>query len=196
MCDTRAEVNLGFCRDRFNEGTHMCLVFRDETHRRKIVSKFVESGLLDDERVFYFADTAELSDVAAWLAALEVDVEPFLSGGSFTVDSAVSTYCPDGSFLPDRMYGTVKEAYNSSCASGYGRSRVTGEMSWALRGLPGSERLMEYESGINEVLKTHPITAMCQYDAGKFSGELIFQALQVHPYMVMDGQLVHNPYYL
>jgi len=75
-------------------------------------------------------------------------------------------------------------------------ARVTGEMSWALRGYPGSERLMEYEARINKVVQTHPITAMCQYDANKFDGDLIFKALQGHPYMVMNAQLVKNPYYV
>lgn len=36
---------------------------------------------------------------------------------------------------------------------------------------------------------------MCQYDANRFDGQVIFQALQVHPYIVMNGQLVRNPYY-
>jgi len=48
---------------------------------------------------------------------------------------------------------------------------------------------------VNRVVQTHPITAMCQYDANRFPGETIFQALQVHPYMVMHGQLVKNPSY-
>ena len=69
-------------------------------------------------------------------------------------------------------------------------------MTWATRDVPGSDKLIEYETGINYVLQTHPITAMCQYDANRFSGTLIFQALQVHPYMVMNGQLLKNPYYM
>lgn len=36
---------------------------------------------------------------------------------------------------------------------------------------------------------------MCDGFAERFGGETIFQALQVHPYMVINGQLVRNPYY-
>ena len=194
MC-TESTIDVGFSSGRFRPGTHICLVFRDEAVRRDIVSKFVDSGARDGERVFYFADTAQPSEVVDWLASLDVDVGDVLEDGSFTVDPAVVTYCPDGSFVPDRMLGTLREAYTDSVSTGYAHARVTGEMSWALRGFPGSDRLMEYEAAINHVVLTHPITAMCQYDANAFSGDLIFRALQVHPYMVMSGQLVKNPYY-
>jgi KaiC/GvpD/RAD55 family RecA-like ATPase len=195
MTTTRPTVSVGFCSERFAAGTHMCLVYRDEAERRKIVAKFVESGLTDDERVFYFADTVEPTEVVDWLGAFDVDVADALARRELTVDQAATTYCPDGTFNPDRMCATVRDAYAASRADGYANSRVTGEMSWALRGLPGSEHLIEYEAAINRILKTHPITAMCQYDANRFDGETIFGALRVHPYMVMNGQLVKNPYY-
>ena len=195
MSQTLSSIRVGIGRDRFDQGTHACLVFRDEAERRKIVSKFVESGIVDGERVFYFADSAGLGDVVAWLRALDVDVAPYKESEDFTIDGAAETYCPDGRFDPDRMCSKLKTAYTSSRQQGYPASRVTGEMSWALRGMPGSDRLIEYEAAINTVVETHPITAMCQYDANRFPGETIFQALQVHPYMVMNGQLVKNPYY-
>jgi len=195
MTTTHPSISVGFCSERFKAGTHMCLVYRDEADRRSIVAKFVESGLANDERVFYFADTVAPNEVVDWLGGLDVDVSDAIAGRSLTVDEAVATYCPDGTFNPDRMCGTVRGAYTASREEGYSLSRVTGEMTWALRGLPGSEHLMEYEAAVNEVVKTHPITAMCQYDANRFDDETIFEALRVHPYMVMNGQLVKNPYY-
>ena len=63
-------------------------------------------------------------------------------------------------------------------------------------GTPGSDRLMEYEALVNNVLKTHPITAVCQYDANRFSGATIVDVLKVHPMMIVRGQIVRNPYYM
>jgi hypothetical protein len=37
---------------------------------------------------------------------------------------------------------------------------------------------------------------MCQYDARRFDGATLYKVLQVHPYMVAQGQLVQNPYYV
>ncbi len=191
-----SKIDVGFSRKAFYAGTHICLVFRDEKERRKIVSKFIKSGVLDNEQVAYFADVAEPFEVVDWLESMGVDLSGALDTPSFSVSGAVETYCPDNTFSPERMWNKLKEAYNESHQRGYSNARVTGEMSWALRGIEGSERLSEYESGINWVVKTHPITAMCQYDDNKFSGKTIYKALQVHPYLVVNGQLVENPYYI
>ena len=196
MCEKSSTINVGFCKGTFHPGTHMCLVFRTEEERKKIITKFIESGILDDERVSYFADSATPEDVIDWLSSLDVDISEALHEHNFSTDNAVDVYCPDGTFQPERMLNTLKESYTASEQAGYSNARVTGEMTWALKGLPGSERLIEYESKINEVVKTHPITAMCQYDANRFSGSLIYQAIQVHPFMVVNGQLVENPYFI
>ncbi|MFO7848948.1 MAG: MEDS domain-containing protein [Spirochaetia bacterium] len=196
MCREASVIHLGFSREVFEAGAHICLVFRDEFERRKIVSRYIESGVLEDEKVSYFADAGTPSEVTEWLASMDVDITGALEHHSFLVEKAADTYCPDGTFEPDRMIDTLKEVYVESRISGYPNARVTGEMTWALQGMPGSERLIEYESGINSMVKTHPITAMCQYDANKFSGSLVYKALQVHPYMVVNGQLLKNPYYI
>jgi hypothetical protein len=69
-------------------------------------------------------------------------------------------------------------------------------MGWALKNMPGSDRLMEYESLVNRVVVTHPVTAVCQYDANRFDGATILKCLEVHPYMIVHGLVVHNPYYI
>lgn len=192
MCD-------GF-HNRFSEGTHVCLVFRNETERRKVVASFVEDGLLHDQRVFYFADRATPHDVMQWLAEQNVAVS---GNGSrdetsdrFFAERTDTIYHPSGAFVPEQMYERLRTTYNTCVEAGFQGARVTGEMSWALQPIDGRERLMEYEVGVNDVVKTHPVTAMCQYDANRFSGETIFQALRVHPHMIMNGQLVRNPYFV
>lgn len=69
-------------------------------------------------------------------------------------------------------------------------------MSWALKGVPGSDRLMEYEARVNDLLVKYPVTAICQYDARKFDGATILQCLKVHPHMIVHGQIIRNPYYM
>ncbi|MFW5826741.1 MAG: MEDS domain-containing protein [Alkalispirochaeta sp.] len=190
MCDMHARIDVGFSQEHFLPGTHICLVFRDESERTRIVGRFVESGLLSGEQVGYFADTADPSEVEQWLQGMDIDT------AALGLHSTADTYYPDGVFDPDRMCNTLRDTWTRACEAGYPNCRVTGEMTWALRDVPGADRLMEYEAAVNTVVKTHPVTAMCQYNANLFSGETIFQALQVHPYMVMNDQLVKNPYYI
>ena len=55
---------------------------------------------------------------------------------------------------------------------------------------------MEYEALVNTVLDTHPVTPICQYDARRFDGATLLNVLKVHPMMIVQGQIVHNPYYM
>ena len=62
MCHTQMIVDLGFTEEKFHDGTHMCLIYNDEQERRKIIGKYLESGLLSGEKVAYFADDATSGD--------------------------------------------------------------------------------------------------------------------------------------
>ena len=60
--------------------------------------------------------------------------------------------------------------------------RATGEMTWALAGEPGSERLVEYESRVNEFFATHDkCYGLCQYDRRRFDSEMLLDILHTHP---------------
>jgi len=185
--------NMGFTSEMFPAGTHMCLIYSQESERRKIIGKFLESGLLAQEKVAYFADTLSPDEVRSWLLNMGIDLP---ESDGFSITDAVKTYSPSGEFVPETMLNTLREFYGQAKRSGYPNARASGEMSWALKGIPGSERLMEYEALINEVLITHPVTAICQYDANRFSGGTILDVLKVHPMMVVHGQIVQNPFYM
>lgn len=86
--------------------------------------------------------------------------------------------------------------YDMTKKAGYSGSRACGEMTWAFRGIPGSDRLLECEALINTITETFPHIGMCQYDARLFDGAMLFKVLQVHLYMIAQGQIVRNPYYL
>ncbi len=196
MCESHREVRMGFTEERFPEGTHMCLIYSDEAERRSTISKFLDAGLSAKEKVGYFADTMSPSDVQEWLGEMGVELRSNGNADQFHVSVAKETYCPDGTFVPDNMLETLRNYQKQLIDEGYRGGRVSGEMSWATRGIPGSERLMEYEALVNEVLATHPLTAVCQYDANRFSGAEIVDVLKVHPMMIVHGQIVRNPYFM
>jgi len=196
MDRTQRQTVMGFTDERFPVGTHMCLLFDEENERRKVIGKFLNAGLHEREKVAYFADTVAPEEVEAWLLEMGVDVPKQSDAPAFAITVAEKTYCPDGKFEPEAMLNTLRAYYKATMDEGYPGSRVSGEMSWALRGIPGSDRLMEYEALLNDVFVTHPITAICQYDTRRFSGAVVFDVLKVHPMMVVHGHIVKNPYYI
>jgi hypothetical protein len=188
-------INLGFTEEAFPAGTHMCYIYADDHEHKEIVSKFVESAVPEQESVSYFADVLSAEDLPAHLARLGIRLPQERAAGHFESDLAHRVYCPDGTFVPQRMLDRTRKLYLESVRAGYSGARETGEMTWALKGLPGSERLIEYESGLNAVVRECPVTLACQYDARRFSGATLYDVLSVHPYMIVHGQIVRNPYY-
>jgi hypothetical protein len=115
----------------------------------------------------------------------------------FTISRAVDVYCSDSQFVPENTLQKLRQMHENSLSEAYSGTRLTGEMTWALReGIQGTERLMEYEALVNNVLLEYPLTAICQYDARRFDGATLFDVLNVHPMMIIRGQVVRNPYYL
>ncbi|MBS0368185.1 MAG: MEDS domain-containing protein [Proteobacteria bacterium] len=191
----RRMTSLGFDPRPFLEGTHMCFIFNDDNERRQVLAKYIQSGLDSDEQVAYFVDTMTPDELRAQLRKLGVAL-PDHDDRQCILRTAEETYCPDGTFSPDRMLGTLESAWVRSRHDGFKGLRVTGEMNWALRGHPGSELLIEYESRVNQLLRKVPVTAICQYDARLFDGETLYRLLKVHPMMIVDGRVVKNPYYI
>jgi hypothetical protein len=198
MCSqhgNNGNAELGFTSENFPQGTHMCYIYSDDEERESIISKFIKSGLDTNEKVAYFAHAMNQSDM---LELLEKNNAGLTEENSkhFIVAKAKDTYCPSGEFVVEDMVERLIGFYRSTIQEGYSGARVSGEMAWALEGVPGSERLMVYESMGDIVLKPNPVTVICQYDARKFDGVTLLNCLKVHPYMIVRGQVVQNPYYL
>jgi hypothetical protein len=190
-----SEVDLGFTKLTSPGGLHICLIYNDEEERKEIVQNFTQSGLSSFEKVAYFADQSKPLDATEWLKQYDVRISNDLNPDQLFLATASETYTPDGTFDADEMLSKLKGIYHSAKDGGFHGCRGSGEMSWALKGMPGSERLLEYESRINNVIIDHPLIVMCQYDATRFNGATILGVLKVHPFMIVKGLVVENPYY-
>jgi hypothetical protein len=196
MCDEKKHIDMGFTKKRFPVSTHMCLIYNTEEERKYVISKYLRSGILGGEKVAYLSDNVTKSEVNSWLAEIGVDLQIQNAATNFEILDAENVYCSDGYFSPDKMLESLKIFQREAAEKGYSCLRASGEMTWALKGIPGSEKLIEYESRLNNLVETHPFVALCQYDALKFDGKTIFNVLKVHPYMIVKGDILTNPYYV
>jgi hypothetical protein len=193
MSSPKHTLDMGFTPERFPDCHHMCLIFDGEAERRKIVSEFLAAGLRQKELVRYFADTTPAEEVRTWLLDLGLELG---EDTPFGVVSAAQAYCPSGHFDPQAVIDGMLARYAMADKAGYSGSRVTGEMTWALKDIPGANRLLEYEALINAITEAFPHIGMCQYDVRRFDGATLFKVLQVHPYLIAQGQIIKNPFYM
>jgi len=180
----------------FPDCHHVCLIYDNEEQRRKTVSQFLAAGLNRGEIVRYFADTTSAQEIHAWLLDIGVETAQAEEDGTFGIAQAENAYCPSGHFQPREVIENMESRFAMAKKAGYRGSRACGEMSWVFRNIPGSERFLEYEVRINMITESFPFVGMCQYDARLFDGATLFKVLQVHPFMIAQGQIVRNPFYI
>lgn len=186
------QIALGFSPESFTEGHHIVYIYNDDVERKRTMAKFLQQGLLDDEKVLYLVDDISPDEMKVELMNLGVDVDK--KQNDFDITAGHYTRCPDNYFSPEFMLSVVADYYDDAIKAGYTGARGAGEMSWALvEGRASIPELLEYEARLTDILKHHPLTTVCQYDARRFDGALIMDMLSVHPMMIVRGQLVKNP---
>ncbi|MFH8799263.1 MEDS domain-containing protein [Streptomyces sp. NPDC017936] len=174
-----------------DHGDHLCLAFADDDEQRRVVTAYLSAGLERGERVMYFADQSAPVDVLGWLSASGTDPEPALRRGQLVVTTADDSYLAAGSFDVDGMVTALRHEVRDSLAAGYTGFRVSGEMGWALRAVPGADQLGTYETKVNTVFAGQKASAVCQYDARRFTAEQLDAFDRCHPGAV-EAQPLHD----
>ncbi len=179
-----------------NPGDHLCVIYETDEEHKALITPYLRSGLENHEKVFYIVDARTSEVVLNYLRDDGVDVDPYLESGQLAILTVSESYMKGGVFDPDGMIKMLREETEKALKEGYSALRVTGEMSWALRGLPGSERLIEYEAKLNEFFPNNKALAICQYDSRVFEPEILLDILTTHPIAVIGTEIYENFYYI
>jgi hypothetical protein len=188
-------VDLGFATAPVPHGAHICQIYSDDDERTLALLKFVEAGLKRREKTACFSRDLDEKVMTTWFTKSDVDLASEQDQGHFTWSDAETIYFANGVFDPERMLALLTQFHDDSVSTGLTGARVIGEMSPNISHIPGGSRLFEYEASVNSLLKSHPVTAVCQYDARRFDGATIMDVLSVHPFMVVQGNVIQNPFF-
>jgi len=162
-------------------GQHVSYMFHSDVEREFVLSLFITQGLKRGQRVVYIADTLSARTVLPWIWRCGLKGENYIASHQFKILKADGTYLPKGTFDPDKMIDRLYTEAVNAVGEGYSALRITGEMTWALRGAPGSDRLLEYESRVTPLLASIECLAMCQYDKRQFDTSFLKSVIQCHP---------------
>jgi PAS domain S-box-containing protein len=176
---------------------HLCLIYESKEEWRAAVVPFMSIGLKRGERCIYIVDTSTADGIRKYLAEEGVDVASAEKSGQLSILHETEAYTSEGSFDPDKMIALLISETEKAIAEGYLALRVTGEMTWVLRGHPGSERLLEYEAKLNrDFFPKYLCLAICQYDRWKFDPEIVKGVIMTHPLLVRGNKVYQNFYYI
>jgi hypothetical protein len=172
------------------DGQHICLLYGDENEQFRTVAGFFAAARAGGHKLLYITDTNPIEVVRRRFAELGVDVG---SRSGAEVKTTLEAYHPEGRFEPEVMCDGLEAFAARATAEGFAGCRCTGEMGWAARNVPGSERLIEYEIMLTDVIERQPFSGICQYDVRLFDGPTILAVLEVHPYLLVRGRILRNP---
>jgi hypothetical protein len=189
-------ISLGFTNQKFPAGVHVCQIISADDERQESLLKFLLAGLQAGERACCFSEQVNEAILKEFLANYGISLNDVIDSGAFMLSGTRYIYFHDNRFDPDRMLAMLKKYHEESESQGFTAARVIGEMLPEVQNLPGGHRLLEYESRVSQLLRKHPVTTVCQYDARLFDGATIMDILKVHPWMVVRGSVVHNPFHI
>jgi MEDS: MEthanogen/methylotroph, DcmR Sensory domain len=178
--------------DQMHSGEHICGMYRTDADQRELVVDYIRRGLENNEKIIYLVNVQTAVQLKSTFAAAHLDIDGPLARGQLVILTAKDTYLKGGRFDPDRMIALLRSETEKALAEGYTALRGTGEMTWALAGEPGSERLIEYESMLNTAFPHPKCYALCQYDRRRFDAELLLDVLHTHPKVLVDKQGFDN----
>ncbi len=178
-------------------GDHICAFYRGQSQRDEVLLPFLRDGIRAGDKCIAVMDDPEFDQVLQPLAAA-LDVEASLRAKQLDLLCSDSAYLIGGSFSLERMLDFWEQGVRGALhGTGYTFVRAVGEMTWALRDLPGVEDLVRYEARLNRFLPRYPQVILCLYDLERFTdGQVLMELLRTHPKVLLSGQLLENPWYI
>lgn len=181
--------------EQIRPGDHMVILYEDEKEITEHLSAYIHASLERNERCIYITGDTDTGGILRELASLQDDEGT--GNGDFVILDRDEAYSRDGRFEPDRMIELIRSSTREALDDGYNGLSVTGEISWVLDYEDGRERIIEYEWKLNEQVFDHlPVSALCRYNLTKFSHEMIINIIQLHPFLIWNGQIHENPFHI
>jgi len=157
---------------------------------------FIEDGFRCNHKALHVVSPGQ--DVAHRhrLTEAGIDLAAAEQSGQFELRINTDTYLRDGRFDPDRMLGVFEGLASGNLHGGFPLSRVVCHMEWAAEGAPHVDRLIEFESRVNDIWRRHEDAVICTYNLAKFGGETVIDIMRTHPMIIIGGMLQQNPFYI
>jgi len=175
-----------------NVGAHVCAVHDSPEKVLETLSLAFRAGLERGERCVYLAPEESAEIVRKTLAGQGVDVEGAVSRGDLVFLGNREDFLKDGAeFDPDHLLDAIKSLFGQTLDSGYAGLRISADVPWLTRNVPGGERAMEFEEKADEVVNAPgvPLMAICQYRLGDIDPEETLEILERHPLTLIGGQV-------
>jgi hypothetical protein len=177
---------------RLGPSHHVGGLFQTPRERDRVLIPYFQTALRAGQACFIALDTADPGRILCALGSRE-ELTEWTSTGQLVIKGAASaTTSPDGMTVLQ-----MQAIWDSTLAAAqdlraHGPVRVGGEAAWWMTGT-AADTLVQYESEMNGLLPAG-VGMLCLYDLNHFRAEAVLDVLRTHPFMLVGGLVIDNPY--
>ncbi|MEA2164385.1 MAG: hypothetical protein QOK37_2512 [Thermoanaerobaculia bacterium] len=177
----------------FERYHHVCAFFHNSDEAIRRLAPFIHDGLVAGEHAIHIINVKRREGYKDRMTGIGVDVEALQRSGQLEVMSWPRTE-QGGVLDPDAAVAMIDQLFNTARENGYPRTRVVGDMEWAID--VRDESLIALEARLNEVYARHNVWVICAYDLNLFSGSVVVDVMRTHPLALVGDVLQQNPFYV
>jgi hypothetical protein len=156
----------------------------------------IKERLQENYRCLYLNSPAMIAGVRAYLAARGIDVVQSVGRGSLVLSSD-QDHIIDGEFNSDKILTKLGRLVEEALADGYAGLFASGDMLWEFGNERNLDKLLAYETRLEELLKTLPaLSGICQYHREILPASAVKAALYTHQTIYLNDTLARvNPHH-
>ncbi|MGM0549025.1 MAG: MEDS domain-containing protein [Bacillota bacterium] len=183
--------------DKIKLGDHTVLFYTKEAEMINSTAAFIKSSLIKAEKCLYI-DSQEIHQKVKKVLKKELNnYQQYVEAQQLLFLTKEDSYGNPAQFNSDKMIKLIIQEVKKAKKEGYQGLSITGELKGVIDFAGGKEEIISYEWKLHDrVFKKYPVSALCRYNINKFDQEVIKAALELHDYIVWEGRLNDNPYYI
>ncbi len=179
----------------FNGDHHVCAFFRNKDDEFRTLTPFILEGLAAGEKAIHVVNTGLREGYRRRMTAAGADVDALERSGQLQVISW-PTSPRRGTIDRPATLKMIDQVLRAAGESGYPRTRIIGEMDWAVRDAIPADELVALEAQLHDVYARHPVWVVCAYDLTHFGSAVVLDVLRTHPAALIGGVFQRNPFYI
>jgi transcriptional repressor of dcmA and dcmR len=153
-------------------GNHLCGIYGTDAGRLELAVPFLLEGLEKKSVCFLVAPADSQKDITKAMKEKRPSLDADIKAGRLIVSEHQKSPVAQCRFFEVAMTKAEDEGVESF--------RVVGDM-WGLRLLVSAKEMVELELGFErQIVPRFPVIALCAYDARKFAGVELLDALKDH----------------
>jgi excisionase family DNA binding protein len=153
-------------------GGHLCALYDSELGRATLAVRFILEGLQEGSMVYVVASVRATNNLLRYLEKKRPSLQQDLSAGKLVFGEYQKT--------ARTQIRDFEVQLDKAAAAGTQSFRVFGD-AWEMRKKGSAQRFADYEAAYDQFIVRHyPVVTVCAYDARRFSGVEVLEALKVH----------------